>query len=184
MRKSNSPFQGSRGHVCGQSSSSGWPWQSQGSNQVTFQGIRQTVGIKSFTWKLALQLQALLLSSSPAFYFCPLSPSALSCVAHLGSPGYTWGCAAWGETLRQDGKVGKVWFIKTKLLWDSLKAKERLQLLSVGLGSGRDNAVPSGLLAVTKPVSLGCGFSQSIGVFLLQFCLFCALVALLNPWVS
>lgn len=71
-----------------------------------------------------------------------------------------------------------MWFIKTKLLWDSLKAKKRLQLLSVGLGSGR---VPRGLSAL----SLGFGFSQSLrlvmgcplgallqGVCLLQLCLF------------
>lgn len=56
-----------------------------------------------------------------------------------------WGCAAQEETLRQGGKAGKVWFIETKLLWDSLKAKERLQLLSAGLGSGRDHNVPPGL---------------------------------------
>lgn len=75
-------------------------------------------------------------------------------------------------------------FIKTKLLWDSLKAKKRLQLLSVGLGSGRDSKVPCGLLAL----SLGFGFSLSMrlvmgcpsratpallqGVCLPQFCLF------------
>lgn len=53
-----------------------------------------------------------------------------------------WGCAAREESLRQHGKVGKVWFIKTKLLWDSLRAKKRLQLLSAGVGSGRDRQSP------------------------------------------
>lgn len=64
----------------------------------------------------------------------------------------------------------------------------------LGIGQGRE--IPSGLLAV----SLGFCFSLSVrlvmrsplgptpallqGVCLLQFCLFCPLVALLNPWVS
>lgn len=71
------PFWGSEGHVRGQCSRSESPQQSKGSNQVTFQGIRQTVGIKSFTWKLALYLQALLLSPSPTL-FLSLLPSVLS----------------------------------------------------------------------------------------------------------
>lgn len=48
------------------------------------------------------------------------------------------GHAAEEETFRQREMVGKVLFVKNELLWDSLKSKERLQLLSVGLGSVRD----------------------------------------------
>lgn len=82
------------------------------------------------------------------------------------------------------GKVGKVWFIKTELLWDSLRAKKRLQLLSAGLGSGRDLQSP--IWAVSS--EFGFGFSLSVrlamgsplgatpallqGVCLLQFCPF------------
>lgn len=82
-----SPFQGNEGHVRGHRSRSESPWQSEGSNQVTFQGIRQTVGIKSFTWKLALYLQALLLSPSPTLYFCPfyLLCCRASCMPVLGA---------------------------------------------------------------------------------------------------
>jgi len=69
----HSPFQGSEGHVRGHCSSSESPRQSEGSNRVTFQGIRQTVGIKSFTWKLALSLQALLLSPAQLSIFVPFT---------------------------------------------------------------------------------------------------------------
>lgn len=90
-RKPVFPLWGNEGCVRGHCSSSESPQQSEGSNQVTFQGIRQTVGIKSFTWKLALYLQALLLSPSPTLYFCPfyLQCCCASCMPGLGA----WLCS-------------------------------------------------------------------------------------------
>lgn len=40
----------------------------EGSQQVTFQGIRQTVGIKGFTWQRASYPRALRLSPSPVLF--------------------------------------------------------------------------------------------------------------------
>lgn len=94
----------------GRCSGSEPPRQSEGSNQVTSQGIRQTVGIKSFTWKLALYLQSPAFVSQPSLLFVSLLPPVLCQVCQglvpgcAASPGRVWGALSsywavqrWGE---------------------------------------------------------------------------------------